>query len=248
MKSEFIKLIRDIFSPEKRLWRFFAVFFVIALLSFNWNKLYWIFDQKAVSGIIESQLAKGAIEKEIDDNPQSASSEDNANPVAAPALNPLPEKKPAVVQNPGKKVTVGNTIYIPAINSWAPILESGTNTNTAYLAILKKGVLHYSDSVNPGELGAVIILGHSAPLNWPDINYDNVFSAISKLKSGDEIRIVYGGKTYVYQTIEGQVIDKGGEIPEGWLENDTQKIILLSCWPPGKDYKRYGVVAELLTY
>jgi len=246
MKKELAQLTNDLISPEKRLWRFYAIFFVVVSLIFNWNKLYWIFDQRVIFTIIENELTNDVEGKAFGDLPNNLPKAEAAvNNTSQDIAKIVPAEKLNAVS--GSEKITADTIYIPALNSRAPILRSAVSTNAAYLAVLKKGVLHYSDSVRPGELGAVIILGHSAPANWPDINYDNVFSAISSLKAGDEIRVTYGGKTYVYLTIEGQIIDKGGDIPEKWLTKDAQRIILLSCWPPGKDYKRYGVVGKLLT-
>ncbi|MFH0792013.1 MAG: class E sortase [bacterium] len=246
MQRELLQLIKDLISPEKRLWRFYAIFFMAVLLMFNWNKLYWIFNQRAVSAIIESKLVNNVDGEVSDSLPNNLPKAEVAIGDASQNIATIvPTEKPKTVVSPEKTAT--NTIYIPALNSRAPILKSTVATNAAYLVVLKKGVLHYSDSANPGELGATIILGHSAPANWPDINYDDIFSAISSLKTGDEIRVIYEGKSYIYRTVEGQVIDKGGDIPEKWLTKDAQRIILISCWPPGKDYKRYGVIGELLT-
>jgi len=139
----------------------------------------------------------------------------------------------------------GDSIEIPKLNISAPLIFPSGNQKNDFLEALKRGVIHFPDSVLPGQNGVTIILGHSAPANWPEINYDWVFSNISRLIPGDEIFVFFNHRQYVYKVGEGMILERSAGIPSPWLSNGKPTLILISCWPPGKDYKRYGVVATI---
>ncbi len=135
-----------------------------------------------------------------------------------------------------------NSIEIPAIGISAPIITSD-NLSPDYEEELKNGVVHYLDSALPGEKGQTILLGHSAPLNWPKIRYDWVFSDLNKLKEGDSIFVYFDGKKYDYMVEEISIIEKSGKISDSF--DNGSSLVLMSCWPPGKDSKRI-IVKSLL--
>jgi len=136
-----------------------------------------------------------------------------------------------------------NSLEIPKIEVSAPLIfvEDPDKVHKT----LDNGVVHYPDSVLPGEKGQTIILGHSAPPNWPDIKYDDVFSRLNELDKGDEVFVYFDHQEYVYSVIKKIFLEKGEEIPDT-LTNSDNMLILISCWPPGKDYRRIAVQAELI--
>ncbi|MDD5750514.1 MAG: sortase [Candidatus Pacebacteria bacterium] len=140
-------------------------------------------------------------------------------------------------------------LLIPKIGVRAPIVSSGNDSDTNPLRLkpyLDNGVLFYPGSVLPREKGQTIILGHSAPAGWPKINYDTVFSELNRLVAGDEIRIeTAAGGVYVYKVVEKVFLQRGDDVPDFTLTNRINVLVLISCWPPGKDYKRIAVAAVL---
>jgi len=134
-----------------------------------------------------------------------------------------------------------NKIEIPNIEVSAPIVLAKNEKEVANQ--LKKGVVLFPGSAFPGEKGATIILGHSAPPHWPKIMYDWVFTKLQNLKEGDEIFVYFNGKKYKYKVKEKVILKKGQEIP--WEDDSENSLVLISCWPPGKDIKRMGVKANL---
>jgi len=56
---------------------------------------------------------------------------------------------------------------------------------------------------------------------------------------------VYNDKTYTYSTVENQIIEKGGDIPK--LAAANSALVLVTCWPPGRDLKRMVVQANLVS-
>ncbi len=136
-----------------------------------------------------------------------------------------------------------NKIQISEINITAPIVVSSPVTDEDFKEALKKGVVHFPESVLPGEKGTSILLGHSAPPGWPKIDYEWVFSDLENLKKGDEITIYFKNKMYNYIVEEKIFLDVGEDIPS-YSSHDSE-LILLSCWPPGKNIRRIGVRAML---
>jgi len=223
-------LEKPIFSfwREKRLWRFFLFFFIVSFLVVNWHKVSWLFNQKAVYGELESIIRKGQ-------------TEEPKMPAAAENLAESPEA-------PEEFTDKEDGIDIPKLGISAPLIFPEGNSDKDFKIALKKGVVYYPDSVLPGQKGTAIILGHSSPSNWPKINYDWVFSNISKLGAGDEILIFFGHRQYIYKVVEARILEQGAEIPADWLLSEQANLVLLSCWPPGKDYKRFGILATLYKF
>ena len=135
-----------------------------------------------------------------------------------------------------------NSLEIPKIEVSVPLIFV-EDIDKVYKT-LDRGVVHYPGSVLPGENGQTIILGHSAPPNWPDINYDNVFSRLNELEKGDEIFVYFEHQRFNYSVTNKFFLERGEEVPE-YLTNSDNMLILISCWPPGKDIRRIALEASL---
>ena len=224
-----INKLKDILKSfplkEKNLWYFFIIFFALGLVAVNWTRIYWLFNQRAVYGELKTIVRR-------EPSPLMESPESEISPKETPVL-------------PGESTDRENSIEIPKINIIAPLISPENDSEESFQASLKKGVMHYPDSVFPGQKGTTIILGHSAPVNWPKIDYDWIFNEISQLELGDEIWLYFNQRKYTYLVREGKVLDRGAAIPLEWLSDSQPSLVLLSCWPPGKDYKRFGVSAIL---
>jgi LPXTG-site transpeptidase (sortase) family protein len=137
------------------------------------------------------------------------------------------------------------SLEIPKLNLIAPIIFP-KNTDLASLTKeLDNGVIYYPGSVYPGEKGEIVILGHSAPPGWPKIKYDWVFSQLDKLEPGDVIFLDLNNKQYTYRVKQKAIVKKGQEAFADSLSADKNTLILISCWPPGKELQRIAVLAEL---
>jgi len=134
-----------------------------------------------------------------------------------------------------------DSIEISKLNITAPLVFIKNNELTTFDNGLDRGVVHFPDSVLPGESGQIIILGHSAPANWIAKNYENIFSEINELKKGDKVNIFYNHKKYIYNIKEQIVLDKGQNVPV--LEGYDKQLALVTCWPPGKNIRRMAVLA-----
>ena len=135
-------------------------------------------------------------------------------------------------------------ILIPKIGATLPIIEAQSYDLSELHTELDSGVVLYPASALFGQVGQTVLLGHSAPDNWPNIKHDTAFSRIDELAAGDKIVVYYHDKVYTYQVTRSEIIPKGGDLsgspPAG------HSLVLVSCWPPGRDQKRIAVEAVLL--
>ncbi len=149
------------------------------------------------------------------------------------------EKKEAAPQ------TAKDLVIIPKIGAEVPIVTAETYDTNILHALLDEGTVLYPGSAGFGNIGQTVLMGHSAPANWPKIKHDTVFSRIDELAPGDGINVVYEGRTYVYLVVRSQIIMKGNDFPGG--PSSASTLVLVSCWPPGRDLQRLAVEAALAT-
>jgi LPXTG-site transpeptidase (sortase) family protein len=134
-----------------------------------------------------------------------------------------------------------NKIVIPKFDVTAPLLLV---ENSEPEELLDGGAVIFPDSVFPGEPGQTVILGHSAPPGWPKIKYEWVFSQLEELSKGDEIHVFFNNRKYIYLVANQKIINVGDNISQP-LTISENVLVLVTCWPPGKDYKRLAVEAAL---
>lgn len=204
----------------KKLFKYFVLLFCLSFVLTNWDIYGWVFNYRAVTGFFQDFFSKN--------------------------------KAAAVIDNSGMATSVAeaivfeNTINIPKIDISAPVVffEDENEMDTILHDSLDKGVIHYPKSVLPGEAGQTILLGHSAPPGWPKIKYDWVFSKINQLAAGDKIILDFEGENYVYNVTQYFILNKGKEPPYN-LASAENILLLISCWPPGKNQQRIFVEAVL---
>lgn len=211
--------MKKIFSELKILWKPFLVVFLICFLIINWNSVSWVFNYKVISqfffGFFQKTFSQSLF-PEVSETQQKKLKESSAS-----------EKE--------------NSLEIPKIGVFSPLIlvEKESQVKLA----LDIGVVLFPESSLPGKVGQTIILGHSAPSNWPKIKYDWVFSQLSQLEENDEIFLHFNHRRFSYFVKKKIFLEKGEELPQT-LTNSENVLILISCWPPGKDIRRIAVRAE----
>ncbi len=141
----------------------------------------------------------------------------------------------------------GDSVEVPKIEVKAPLVLIESSENEDFLKALDRGVVLHPQSVLPGEKGKILILGHSAPSGYPQINYDWVFSRLNELEPGDQIYVNFQRRHYSYNVSQKIFLEKGEEIPKN-LTNSLSMLYLISCWPPGRDIERIAIKAEPTNY
>ena len=222
-------------NNAKKILKVAVMIYLASFLIINWSDVSWVFNYKEVIGLVSDFF-----------NPYPSIDATTIDAYFYPnhslSTKVTEEIKPAVTNYTDKQ----NTLEIPKISISVPIIFSTSTDKTAIAKDLDSGVVYYPNSVYPGQQGQIIILGHSAPLGWPKIKHDWVFSDLDKLQIGDSIMIDLNNKQYTYTVKQKTIIKRGAEVPADSAAIDSNVLTLISCWPPGKDYQRITVQAELV--
>lgn len=139
-----------------------------------------------------------------------------------------------------------NTIYIPTINTEAPLVYINETGEKVYQEALARGVVHYPGSALPGEGGNAYYFGHSSDFVTKPGKYKTVFALLPHIKVGDEIAVTDNeGKVYKYTITETKVV---GPTDTSVLEQGDRKeklITLQTSYPVGTALKRFLAIGKL---
>lgn len=211
---------------NKKFLKYFLILSAIFLVIFNWGYIDWFFNYKTIGENLGYLARKIVGQNDVSINTGNGFLATTTNPVRGEASNGA------------------SYISIAKIGIKAPISFTQSNSQKVFASLLKLGVLHYTASALPGEIGTAIILGHSAPPNWPKINYDSVFNNLNALKQGDEVLLSFNDKDFKYLINKTFWVKKGEDLFP-YLTFNKSMLLLVSCWPPGHNLQRIVVEAEL---
>jgi len=170
-----------------------------------------------------------SIAKNISENQKQTDSFDLANWLNQREITSIPDKNFSLI--------------IPSININTRVVPSVDLTDkNATKEALKTGVVQAKDGAFPGQRGTIYIFGHSTNSPWNIKLYNAIFYPLKNLEKGDEIIIIYKGKPFIYQTKEKKIISTDNL---QYLSNplEKEKLILVTCWPPGTTWKRLLIIA-----
>ena len=154
-----------------------------------------------------------------------------------PNIEEIPEHLRPVVQSyweipiptPGPNHAI--RLQIPAIDQDVPVVEGDGPEQ------LKKGVGHAIYSVNPGEIGNVVLSAHN------DIQGE-IFRDLDQLEEGDLVILFSERKSYTY-VVEDVLIVEPHQVE--FLESTDESVAtLISCYPYRIDKQRIIVIANLI--
>ncbi len=226
---------------KKTRWRFWSSPFLplalllafLALMALFWGNISWV-----VNANIWRQILSDAF-PQIFPRPYVLVVKNPTLISGTPEVDNKPAiKSPSVAQKPRRDM-----LTIPGINVTAPIITAKTDDPEVISGLLDSGVVLYPGSAPFGGSGQTVILGHSAPAGWPKIKYEWVFSKINELEKGDMVVVTYDNITRYYKVAGSRIIDPKTGVPAPTVEGNS--LMLISCWPPGKNTKRIAVEAEL---
>ena len=150
----------------------------------------------------------------------------------------------APITQPNPSKITHYTVDIPKLNVKNAVVEIGGED-------LKKTLVQYAETANPGEFGSPVIFGHSIlrqfynPSRSNPNRYVSMFSTIMTLETGDEITINFDGIEYTYS-----VSDKYEVTPEQvevlQQRYDRQALKLITCTPEGTYLRRGVIEAQLI--
>lgn len=145
-----------------------------------------------------------------------------------------------------------NRLVIPKLGKNVPLvdvmIDRGANFETmqeVFMEELRKGVVRYPGTAEPGNLGNVFIFWHSSNFPWVKSEYNDIFALLDKLEKGDEIIIYYFQKKYVYTVTEHREVKPGDVKTLETRDKTKRELSLMTCWPVGTTLDRLIVFAEL---
>jgi LPXTG-site transpeptidase (sortase) family protein len=136
-------------------------------------------------------------------------------------------------------------IKIPKINLESDVIANVDSANEDnYKSELQKGVAHANGSYFPGEEGPVFLFAHSTDTVFNIEQYNAKFFALKDTEPGDEIKINFRGKEFLYKIKSKEIINPS-DIDK--IRETKADLILSTCFPPGTNWQRLIVYAELVS-
>lgn len=188
-----------------------------------------------VMGLINGQYIAAQIHYRFGATPVSAA---ESTPVTTGTVKIDNNTKPVALN-------ASPTVTIPSIKVDAPVVFEPSQEEAQFQLALRKGVVHFATTPNPGQQGNVVLFGHSSGQPWAPGDYKFVFTLLEKLQPGDDIHIDFEGVRYTYKMTSSEVV-----LPSNiGVLNSTDKhtLTLITCTPVGTSQKRLVVRAEQIS-
>ncbi len=144
------------------------------------------------------------------------------------------------------KVDPAPKLIIPKINVDVPVIYGVGNDYKSLMSAMSKGVAHFSipgASSVPGELGNVVLSGHSSNDLFDTGDYKFIFAQLEKMKKGDNFYINFNSTRYTYVIVTKKVVQPTDV--KALLGYDNKPYVtLITCTPLGTALNRLLVIAE----
>ncbi len=139
-------------------------------------------------------------------------------------------------------------VTIPKINVQIPVdFSLNTYDENVIDNDLESGVIHYPNTVLPGQNGNAAYFGHSSGNIFNNGKYKFAFTLLHDLTTGDLFYITYNNATYAYRVFDREVVPP----TDVAVINDTRgkqaTAQLITCDPPGISTNRLVVWGEQIS-
>lgn len=117
------------------------------------------------------------------------------------------------------------------------------------MTAMNNGVAQYrisGASAYPGQIGNLVITGHSAGDVYSSNPYKYIFSGLERLDDGDLIYVNYNSTRYTYRVIKKEVVEPTN-VAALAVETDKPLITLVTCTPLGTSRYRLLVTGEQIS-
>ena len=146
---------------------------------------------------------------------------------------PLHTKSRGVVPKLNLDPNAAPRLVIPSVGIDVPYItdEPSFAEDKVQLA-LRKGVAHFGTTAMPGQIGNMVVLGHSSAAIWESGSYKFAFTLLNKVPDGALVYVDYKGERYIYRLTSREVVEPEdvGVIDQS---TDTPDITLITCTPIG---------------
>ena len=138
-------------------------------------------------------------------------------------------------------------LIIPKLNVDVPV-HFGISLSEVMPA-MADGVAHYriaGASAFPGEIGNLVITGHSAGDVYSSNPYKYIFSGLERLEDGDLIYVNYNSARYTYSVYKKEVVEPSN-VAALVIDTDKPVLTLVTCTPLGTSRYRLLLFAEQIS-
>lgn len=138
-------------------------------------------------------------------------------------------------------------LIIPKLNVDVPV-AFGISTDEV-MSAMNHGVAQFSipgANALPGQIGNLVITGHSAGDIYSSNPYKFIFSGLERLEVGDLIYINYESTRYTYQLTKKEVVEPTN-VEALIYDTDKPMLTLITCTPLGTSRYRLLVTAEQIS-
>lgn len=150
---------------------------------------------------------------------------------------------PSITQN----VSADPRLIIPKLNVDVPVAFN-IHYNDVFEA-MNHGVAQFmipgADAL-PGQIGNLVISGHSAGDIYSDNPYKFIFSGLERLQVGDLIYINYESVRYTYRMTESKIVEPT-DVQSLIYSTEKPILTLITCTPLGTSRYRLLVIAEQIS-
>ena len=139
-------------------------------------------------------------------------------------------------------------ISVPKILAEAKVIANvSASDKETFTKILDKGsvaMVTGSDNPGSGNGGSIYMFSHSTLQDIFGARKNAVFYLLGELDKGDQIYVYFEGNKYVYEVYNSQVVAGSETKYLDYREEDSEILILQTCWPLGTNWKRLLVFAR----
>ena len=149
---------------------------------------------------------------------------------------------PTVTSAPGPEPK----LIIPKLNIDVPVHFGISNDTATVMDAMNNGVAQFSipgANAMPGQIGNLVITGHSAGDIYSNNQYKFIFSGLERLQVGDTIYINYESKRYTYSVTKFETVEPSN-VSALVYPTDKPMLTLITCTPLGTSRYRLLVTAE----
>ncbi len=149
---------------------------------------------------------------------------------------------PTVATAPGPEPK----LIIPKLNIDVPVHFGISNDTATVMDAMNNGVAQFSipgANAMPGQIGNLVITGHSAGDIYSNNQYKFIFSGLERLQVGDTIYINYESKRYTYSVTKFETVEPS-DVSALIYTTDKPMLTLITCTPLGTSRYRLLVTAE----
>lgn len=153
----------------------------------------------------------------------------------------------AVNPNLNQTVSPEPRLIIPKLNIDVPV-AFGIQTSEVD-AYMNQGVAQFSipgANALPGQVGNLVISGHSAGDIYSSNPYKFIFSGLERLENGDLIYINYDSVRYTYQMTKREVVEPT-DVAALIYPTEKPVLTLITCTPLGTSRYRLLITAEQIS-